>query len=200
MPSEFKALRVTQLDADALDVSLLDTIMAQVNVFVNTLPIAAGNWLRRVEPELRFVVKTMFHFGMLHKNGMLPRCVNNSILAGATFGQQLLAMRYASSPTNNRRLWLFYVLTVLLPYLAQRWHQILSVLAPRQLTPARRRKLELLTERAVVVCDMMDLVHFVLFLRFGGHRSLAERVTQLRAVHEQVPELRKSAYPMAHCV
>jgi hypothetical protein len=81
--AEVSAQRVAQLDADSLHTALLDVVMQQVGVrrsvhasraqisnVVNTLPINAGNWARRVEPEIRFAVKTLFHFGALHASGM----------------------------------------------------------------------------------------------------------------------------------
>lgn len=90
---------------------------------------------------------------------------------------------------SNRGFKLYYVLTVLLPYLAQRLPTILALLPSSRLSDNRRLRLNLAIEKLTHICRLLDLVHFTLFLCRGGASSLAERLSDLRQVHTQPPEL-----------
>jgi peroxin-2 len=105
-----------------------------------------------------------------------------------------MSMRYATGTHGRRRLWLYYTLTVLIPYLAERWCTILSYIAPRQMNEARVRRLQRATDNLQTMCALFELLHFVVFLQYGGRRSLAERVCALRAVHDEQPELGLCTY------
>ena len=90
---------------------------------------------------------------------------------------------------SGRGFKLYYILTVLLPYIAQRLPTILALLPSSRLSNNQKLRLDLAIEKFTHICRLLDLVHFTLFLCRGGASSLAERLSGLRQVHTQPPEL-----------
>src|ERR1700733_12130997 len=102
------------------------------------------------------------------------------IHTGSTLGQQMMGMRYVS--TTHKRLLIYYIITVLVPYITTRISTILSLCKVNETTISR---VDGWAENMQRMCNLLDLIHFCYFLQCGGYRGLRERICGLQSVHEE---------------
>lgn len=88
----------------------------------------------------------------------------------------MMDMSYSPTTITTRNL--HFVMSIVLPYLVRRGG-----------TLSHDGYINKLCDRLQQLCRLVDLVHRIAFIRFGGYRTAVERVLHLRLMHNSQPML-----------
>lgn len=166
--------RVNQLDAAELDEEVFSLLKFKLNDAVKYVNV---NLVASYEPEVKALLKSILYGFTL--------CYD-----GSTIGQRLLGLEYFASRGSLQRVtkkqtWVLVVLTVVLPWVKDRWLRLWLRRVPSQ---SRRGQIEWMVTWLEVTVQCASVVNFVLFLRNGVFHSLPTRLIGICNGHA-VPQL-----------
>jgi hypothetical protein len=188
----YRAQRVAQLDASTLDDDLKNILWEQLTRSIESLPIRVSSFVSRYDEELQAALAAALWAVSFRRTGLRHHPPNTSInlqIAGATLGQASMDMRFVYfqqvPPSFAKNTYL--LLRVVLPYILHRlptWYK--HLLANGEESDSN---IERWCQRADRAMRLLQLFHFVVFLRFGGYQTPLERMLGIRAVHNEQPTL-----------
>ena len=169
-------LRVSQLDATELDDELSSLLQQQFVGIFKYLPL---RFIYRFKPELKLFIRWL-----VWKYSI---CESNS-----SFGQKMMDLHYNASKggpiTLRHRIGLFLVLVVA-EWLKERFDILLSFIT--QAPPSSVQKML----DAITACiKSVSLVNFIIFLLYGSHPTVKERLLGLTMSPSRPQALRQLTY------
>jgi peroxin-2 len=169
-------LRVSQLDATELDDELSSLLQQQFVGVFKSLPL---RFISRFKPELKLFIRWL-----VWKYSI---CESNN-----TFGQKMMDLHYNASKggpmTLRHHIGLFLVL-VIAEWLRDRFDVLLSFVT--QAPPSSVQK----TLDAITACiKTLSLVNFIIFLLYGSHPTVKERLLGLTMSPSRPQALRQLSY------
>ncbi|XP_018020688.1 peroxisome biogenesis factor 2 [Hyalella azteca] len=175
-PHEYPHLppRIAHLDAKFLDGEIQGLLKSTL---LNSVQLAGVYWFTRFEPEIEALLKYLLLRQTLFRRK-------------ATFGQQLLQMKYSHS-VPNRRLQMYALVILLFPWLQKRLSDILSIFKVSDETKAWTNYL---FDNLELVYKIANIVNLLVFLRDGLYSTVEERIFSLRAVPTAPQHMRSISY------
>ncbi|EPQ59405.1 hypothetical protein GLOTRDRAFT_70822 [Gloeophyllum trabeum ATCC 11539] len=188
-PPAPRVLRVGQLDAELLDQELLHVLQEPLN---RALALFNSSLKARFEPELALIIQLTLYKLSIWSDG-------------ASYGAKLQNLRYqvptaggssvTSSGLPHRTLLMHGTLTVLVPYLHTRLRShALSRAWPDAPVRDRRRRIWDYLTRMESLHSLLGLLNFILFLKDGRYRTLADRLLRMELVPSQRLTRRNVSY------
>ncbi|TFK55904.1 hypothetical protein OE88DRAFT_1621723 [Heliocybe sulcata] len=184
-----RVLRVGQLDAELLDQELLHMLQEPLN---KALALFNSSLKARFEPELALIIELTLYKLSIWSDG-------------ASYGAKLQNLRYRVPFTHGTRLsfsglpyrtlLMHGALTVLIPYLHNRLrsHALTKAWPDAPLRDRRRRVWDALT-RMESLHSLLGLMNFILFLKDGRYRTLADRLLRMELTPSQRLTQRNVSY------
>ncbi|PIC34351.1 hypothetical protein B9Z55_014029 [Caenorhabditis nigoni] len=162
-----QCLRVDQLDAHVLDSEIRTIAQDSVDDIVNQMPVWISRIFEKLRPELKVTLDAVLW--------------THRFSRGASPGQEQMDIAY--SGYSPKLITQHFVLEVFLPYITRR----LTDLSGRMEFARIYAKLE-------AIFELGSLLHFLYFLRSGGHSTLTESILSLRNWNNHQPTISSVNY------
>lgn len=159
-----RCLRVDQLDSHVLDSEIRSIAQESVDDVVNQMPIWVSRIFEKLRPELKITLEAVL---WTHRYSR-----------GASPGQEQMDIAYAGY--TPKRITGQFLLEFFLPYVTRR----MTELSGRMDAMRIYAKVEALFE-------LGSLLHFLYFLRSGGHSTITENILSLRNWNNNQPTICK---------
>ena len=182
--NKIDVLRVSQLDTEQIDNAIYNILVNEVKRSLNSEPFT---YLLNFEPEINAVIRFIL-------------CKYSVSLLDATVGQTMLGTKYISedrTDVNNQQKYQYFLVIVLLRWVKDRQRTFLKLLEAI-LVYTDRSDTVLILQRIISNADILfkvaSFINFLLFLTYGGHVNLLERLLQLKHVYVSKPSPRYIDY------
>lgn len=169
------ALRVSQLDANEIDVELCEIVLNQYKRVLSCLSVSD---LSKFDAEARTIFKFLFWWCSIKNEN-------------CTLGQQMMDMSYGGFENSPIRKTFHLVITVVVPYIRERLSDIIGVFAGEATSDFVGRKV---FDRLDLFIELINVCHFLLFLNVGGFRNITERILNIKSIHNIRPVLGEIDY------
>lgn len=176
-------LRVTQLDAAQLENSVFQILQDELKT---SLQNDSLSFLLYVKPELNAILRYILWKLSINK-------------AGITIGQSMFNTEYLylNQSISCRQRYIFGVVTILLPWVKERFSDIIKVfnfLFKANSVIYSPQNIENVYKYIERLLKLLSLINFILFLRYGKRASILERTLQLDHVFSDKPTPRYIDY------
>lgn len=176
-----KVLRISQLDSLEMDNELISAMQENMQSIFRQLP--NPSLFERLRPELKCILKFFLLKWSLGSNKN-----------GATFGQQIMSLKYVQqdgSELTQRHKWLLILLYLAPVWLTDRYEDILNVIFPH-------RHHSLPSSRIInfikVIANICGLLNFCSFILYGRYPSIKERFLSLKTISLRPQILRELSF------
>ncbi|KIH63380.1 Pex2 / Pex12 amino terminal region [Ancylostoma duodenale] len=155
-----ESLRVEQVDATILDREYRQLIEQQLSVLMMEVPVPVSRLCEKMKPEIHLLLDSILWTSRIYR--------------GASPGQVEMNISYKNYPLN--KIFLHFVLSAVVPYVQSRLSASLDNLLIRRCLA-----------KIAAIYEAMCILHYLNFLRVGGHSMLVESYLSLRNWNNSLP-------------
>lgn len=159
-----RCLRVDQLDAHVLDSEIRTIAQDSVDDVVNQMPVWVSRIFERLRPELKITLEAILW--------------THRFSRGVSPGQEQMDIAYASY--TPKLITGQFLIEVFVPYLTRRMTEL-----------SGRMDLTRMYSKFEAIFELASLLHFLYFLRSGGHSTITESILSLRNWNNNQPTICK---------
>ncbi|KAK6747605.1 hypothetical protein RB195_000663 [Necator americanus] len=157
-----ESLRVVQVDANILDREYSKVIEQQVTQLMVELPVSISPTCQKMKPEIQLLLEGILWTSRIYR--------------GASPGQVEMGISYKNYPFS--KVFAHFLLSVVVPYLRGRMPDIFDSLLVRRCL-----------SKAAAMYEVISIIHYLNFLRVGGHSTLVESYLSLRNWNNRQPTI-----------
>ncbi|KAF2355104.1 Pex N-terminal, partial [Trinorchestia longiramus] len=175
-PKEYHHLppRISHLDAQHLDVEIHELLKSTL---LASVQLSGVHWFTRFEPEIDALLK----YSILRMTLLKKR---------ASFGQQLLQMKYSDS-VSERIIQSYVIAVVVLPWLQRRITDVLDIF---KVSDENKENAAYYVDKLELIYRVAHIANLLKFLRDGHYSTVEERIFGLRPVPTAPPHMRSISY------
>ncbi|EYC27654.1 hypothetical protein Y032_0008g11 [Ancylostoma ceylanicum] len=155
-----ESLRVEQVDANILDREYRQLIEQQLSALMMEVPVPISRLCEKMKPEIHLLIDSILWTSRIYR--------------GASPGQVEMNISYKNYPLN--KVFLHFMLSAVVPYIQSRLSALLDSLLLRRCLA-----------KIAAIYEAMCILHYLNFLRVGGHSTLVESYLSLRNWNNSLP-------------
>lgn len=153
-------LRVDQLDAHVLDSEIRSIAQDSVDDVVNEMPVWVSRIFEKLRPEIKVTLEAILW--------------THRFSRGASPGQEQMDIAYAGY--TPKLMFGQFLIEVFVPYITRRMTEL-----------SGRMDLTRMYAKFEAIFELTSLLHFIYFLRNGGHSTITESILSLRNWNNNQP-------------